>query len=721
MQKGKLFRIVLVALIIAITLPATGMSKTPPVAEADQDMIGHWKFDDLRVEFRELEMVRGETFLPKEHYGFITNNVGDVESDFNGRFFKKDVKGVKGDALLYDGYTNYVQIDEDEVPRVSDDFSVSAWLAPGNYPTNIVPIINNQRDPADGYFNGYFFGMDALGRLIFRIATKGQSEEVVGTQTIPLYEWTNVAGTYSTENGLRIYINGELVDQIKPDYEFTESQERVNILMGKSRIKRRPYGTIRTHGTKPYDVYYSGLMDEVKIYDSELSSQKIKNDYAELKPDEKPDLEERKLPTGPLKAETFTAVNTNLEYYEAFNNIWHVNKGSDLVVRFDQYPCELVFWKGTGYQAALVTEKGFWFNNGFNEGWTQHGSAEPMSDKQSRYNSVKILEKNDARIVVQWRYALIDNWNDFAFFDPVTRRGDWTEETYYIYPDMVAVREDVLLSNAPRAEHEWQESMVMPGPGQRPEDMLEYAALTLGNDEGEFHTYSWEHETPPALPKKPANPNMQLVNMKSEYKPFSILRPQDNPSIDIYAGEIRREISVFPWWNHWPVAQKPTDGRWVQFADRASHSSISHWFWDYYDMTDRSMTKLMLTGMTNKSAKELMPLARSWYNAPEIEVDNKNIKGKYNQAQRAYFLTPTENTGQMNFQLKAEDKSPIVNPAFVIKNWGEKDIELTLNGKKIEPGKNFRYGKKQNLNSSDLVVWIKYETKEPVEVKVNEK
>ncbi|NIN34411.1 MAG: hypothetical protein GTO60_04670, partial [Gammaproteobacteria bacterium] len=242
-----------------------------------------------------------------------------------------------------------------------------------------------------------------------------------------------------------------------------------------------------------------------------------------------------------------------------------------------------------------------------------------MSDKQARHSHVKVLENNDARIVVQWRYALVDNWYQFAFFDPSTGRGDWTNETYYIYPDMVAVREDILLSNAPRAEHEWQESMVVPGPGQTPADLLEYAALTLGNDKGEFHTYSWEHKTPPHLPRRPKNPNIQLVNMKSKYKPFSILRPQDNPSIDIYSGEIRREISVFPWWNHWPVAQKPTDGRWAMFADRPSHSSLSHWFWDAYDMTDRSMTKLMLTGMTDKAAEELLPLARSWYNAPQIK------------------------------------------------------------------------------------------------------
>lgn len=336
-----------------------------------------------------------------------------------------------------------------------------------------------------------------------------------------------------------------------------------------------------------------------------------------------------------------------------------------------------------------------------------------MSDKQARHSHVKILEKNDARIVVQWRYALVDNWYQFSFYDPATSRGDWTNETYYIYPDMVAVREEILLSNAPRAEHEWQESMVVPGPGQRPEDLLEYAALTLGNDKGEFHTYSWEHKTPPGLPREPKNPNLQLINMKSTYKSFSILRPKDNPSIDVYAGEIRRDISVFPWWNHRPVAQKPTDGRWAMFADRPSHSSLSHWFWDEYAITDRSMTKLMLTGMTDKTAEELLPLARSWYDAPPIN----GVEATYDQSQRAYILVVADDTEQVEFTINANEESPVVNPAFIIPDWGMKQIALEIDGSEINRGQKFRFGKSDKLDGSDLVIWIEKSTTEAITLK----
>jgi len=66
---------------------------------AEEGLVGWWKFDDIRVERRELEMVRGETFLPKEVFGFVKNRINNIESDLNGKFFKQ-VKGVSGGAVL---------------------------------------------------------------------------------------------------------------------------------------------------------------------------------------------------------------------------------------------------------------------------------------------------------------------------------------------------------------------------------------------------------------------------------------------------------------------------------------------------------------------------------------------------------------------------------------------------------------------------------------------
>jgi len=56
----------------------------------------------------------------------------------------------------------------------------------------------------------------------------------------------------------------------------------------------------------------------------------------------------------------------------------------------------------------------------------------------------------------------------------------------------------------------------------------------------------------------------------------------------------------------------------------------------------------------------------------------------------------------------------VLNPALVVKNWGDANVKLTLNGKTILRGKNFRYGHRQTLDGTDLVVWIKTETQAPL-------
>ena len=98
------------------------------------------------------------------------------------------------------------------------------------------------------------------------------------------------------------------------------------------------------------------------------------------------------MPTGPLKTDKFTAVNTSLKYSEGWDSPWPVGIGAD-VVRFEETPGEFVFWKGADYQPHFDTSRGHWFNNRVNEGGNEHGSCEPMSDKQTRHVHVKVLEK----------------------------------------------------------------------------------------------------------------------------------------------------------------------------------------------------------------------------------------------------------------------------------------------------------------------------------------
>jgi hypothetical protein len=676
--------------------------------------------DDIKVNRIEVKMVRGETFLPKEKIALVRDNMNGRENEILGKYYES-VPGVVNNGVMLDGYSSYIEVTGDRVPVVSGDFSIEAWIALGAYPTHLCPIVDNKHDVNIGYHNGYSFNIDAMGRLRFKVATSGRTEELVAPETLPLNTWHHVAAVCSSGEGMKIFLNGKKVVEKKMAGEFTpsvgidldESVSYLSLLIGRSRNRSKPYGTMRPYGTQDMYAYFDGIIDEIKIHNEAVLPAYLAQS-SETNEIQAPQLPDRTLPSGPDGPAQFGAFSTTLKYYPAWDAPWHVGDHSDVVVRFDKSPCKLVFWRGTNYIPNFVTENGIWFNNAFNEGWNEHGSCEPMSDKRNTYSHVKIIESNDARVVVLWRYGLVDNWNKFAFQDPSTGWGDWVEETYYIYPDMTGIRKDVLYSNAPRAAHEWQESCMVLSPGQTPEDILEYGALTLMNLEGKTQTYSWEHEIPPALPEKPDKANIKMINTRSDWQPFSMIRPQDNPYPDIYAGEIRREVSVFPWWNHWPVATKPTDGRYAMFADRPAHSSLSHWHWEAYEMTDNSVTKLMLLGMTDKGTRDLVTIAKSWAQAPEIRAISSTVsKAEYHPEEKAYSIDLSEPGQEIQFTLDAGNDSPIHNPAFVLTNWGDSDISLDLNGKVLQRGKDFRYGYRRGLETTNLIIWIKADSEVP--------
>ena len=66
--------------------------------------------------------------------------------------------------------------------------------------------------------------------------------------------------------------------------------------------------------------------------------------------------------------------------------------------------------------------------------------------------------------------------------------------------------------------------------------------------------------------------------------------------------------------------------------------------------------------------------------------------------------------------MQANPDSPVVNPAFIIKNWGDHEVLLKVNGKEIPQGKAFRIGHIRRINQYDLVVWLELESNTMLEI-----
>jgi hypothetical protein len=61
----------------------------------------------------------------------------------------------------------------------------------------------------------------------------------------------------------------------------------------------------------------------------------------------------------------------------------------------------------------------------------------------------------------------------------------------------------------------------------------------------------------------------------------------------------------------------------------------------------------------------------------------------------------------------------IINPAFIVKDWDREGLELKVNGKPMEPGRDFRVGYEDTPTGSDLVLWIRMHAREAVKFELS--
>jgi len=485
--------------------------------------------------------------------------------------------------------------------------------------------------------------------------------------------------------------------------------------LGLSHTKTFPIRTERAYSASfKSPMLIDGLLDEVKIHHRALTDAEVAQAFAAMQPKVAQPLQYRRMPSGPEGRGEFGAVYTRLNYAPEWERHWRVGDHSDILVRFDESPSRIVFWRGANYGACYVSENGLWAGDqSLEANSAETGCYEHMADKKCAFSTVKILESNDARVVVHARYASVGIDGKFLDPDPLTGWGLWSDEYFTIYPDGVAVRH-VVAKNHFNGSGEWQETLLYNQPGMRPEDTVELKALTLANQKGETHTYSWEDGMPVILndPKGPRhfqNPdqaNIQIVNFKSNWKPF-IIYETDVKIIPVGIGP-SSDYSKFPCWNHWPVAQLPNDGRKAIVSDKPSHFSLCT-SRGVVRRTAEGSESVYLYGMTDQPIDSLVPLAKSWNSAPAATLAGSGFEGgDYDKNQRAYvFTTKSPAADLLEFSLEATPDSPIQNPAFVVKNWGNRPAKLTMDGKEIPKGKDFRLGHNKTLEGTDLVVWVK--------------
>ena len=140
----------------------------------------------------------------------------------------------------------------------------------------------------------------------------------------------------------------------------------------------------------------------------------------------------------------------------------------------------------------MVTENGIWMTDQSVENFGTGECYEAMGDKQCRYSHVRVIENTQARVVVHWRYALAGIRHQI-YNETDKKTGEWVDEYWTAYPDGVVVRKQVLWSEflpvKDRKFYQFQETIFFNQPGTKPQDNVNYEAISFSDSEGHKASY----------------------------------------------------------------------------------------------------------------------------------------------------------------------------------------------------------------------------------------
>jgi hypothetical protein len=640
----------------------------------------------------------------------VQDKIKNIQDHLSGNF--RVVQGVSGSALKFDGYTTMLTRKDNETPALSAAFTIEAWVAIAAYPWSWCPLICHNNNSS-----GYAFEIGPEGELALKVFSGSAWRNCISNDKINLKKWTHVAGIFDPEQGLTVYIDGiekgrlEFQGQMNPP-------RRVDLVIGSVQNPAKPAFIHREYGTLPGWYSLDAIIDEVKIYDKARNIADMRKSLVSKMPTTSPDIPLRMLPSTSGGSGRFGAYLTHLKFYWEWDDLWRVGDHPDIVVQFDDSPVRVVFWRGTRYSPAWVTENNLWMADQSVEAWdNEEGCFEHMQDRHCRYSHVRIIENTPARVVIHWRYAPVSAHDNHWKVNPRTGWGCWIDEYYYIYPDQTGIRKYTWEKGSLNRPRQFQESIPFTGPGQVQGDVINEQYVTVANLKGDKQVFSYI-ENPQRRTDKtvPENPLIQMHNFKAKNKPFIIFEPGGRMRYlrDMDISSLSRPGSC----SHWPIGQMRCDGRTQITTDRATSflgfpitSPVVH------EKANRNWIS-SLYGMNNQSFDRLVPLARSWIQSPKLIVNSGNVESvNYDFSQRAYILNCKDPVlPEAELILDASIDSPLNNACLVLKGWGDTTPIVKVEGVLQVEGKGIKMGHIRNLEGTDLLLWLERESDVPIKI-----
>lgn len=256
-MKGKILAVILSAFAL---FSCGGCGNGGSSAVMPEKLLFHLDFEETGKYVRDLS-------------GNIPGNL-IVENIFNDAVFKPSSpalrrEGVIGQALSFDGWSNFIDTQSDAGLQKDSSVSVNVWIAPRVWelPTDILCPIVEYYDTAQD--SGFIFGYGKYGTWGVRIKLKDSGWVYLHNDNyrLQLYDWTNIGFSFDSEKGsLSLHKDGAIIETIS----CSDRRERAfsTLKVGINTYDQTGVGLFKHN-------MFSGLMDELCVYDAALSEQNV--------------------------------------------------------------------------------------------------------------------------------------------------------------------------------------------------------------------------------------------------------------------------------------------------------------------------------------------------------------------------------------------------------------------------------------------------------------
>jgi hypothetical protein len=215
------------------------------------------------------------------------------------------------------------------------------------------------------------------------------------------------------------------------------------------------------------------------------------------------------------------------------------------------------------------------------------------------------------------------------------------------------------------------------------------------------------------------NKNLVYTNINSRCKHFNIGETGSSWREYSQWESMRMAYghSKYNAWNHYPFGLLPSDGTVATGIDRVSSSCLGTL--DGLDhLLDDGRTELYnIYGMTDLPAAGLRTLNRSWNNPPGLTSLKGGTSHGYDKRQRAYPITRASDAIQFN--LAASENNPVLNPCFVIRNWGSGNPAQVEIDQTRQTGRQVRQGIIRDTDGTrTMVIWLPQKSTQATSYKI---